>query len=81
MQDVGAGLGDGVDDAAGGLAKLSAVIAVGDLEFLDGIGAVDIRDDDGASAVSRTGASSVTVTVVASVRIAKRRLMVRLSPM
>ena len=43
---VGAGLGDGVDDAAGGLAKLGRIAGDGRLELLDGIEREDVGGAD-----------------------------------
>ena len=50
MPLIGARLGDGIHYATRCLAELGAVVAVADLEFLDGIGAINVADDDGAAA-------------------------------
>ena len=67
---VGAGLGHGVDHAARGLPQLSAVVAGGDLVFLDGIHAIDVGAAIGAAA--RLGEERlVVVGAVHGVRVVK----------
>ena len=50
MEVVGAGLGDGVDLTAGGLAELDGVVGSLSLELLDGVERVDVRSARGAAA-------------------------------
>ena len=50
MDGVGAGLGDGVDLAAGGLTELDGVVGGLGLELLDGVEGVDVGRAGGAAA-------------------------------
>jgi len=48
MDRISAGLGNGIDDSAGCLPQLRAVVARSHLEFLDGIHAVDVGNGGAA---------------------------------